>query len=76
MFSLWWVELGLVLLVVRAFSRDVFRGGYQLSRSLGSLSGFLFVCCLFLCEGYFYLGYLPSLSSVHSGLYPFDRRCD
>ena len=34
----WWVELGLVPLVGRAVSGGVFRGGCELSMTLGSLS--------------------------------------
>ena len=36
----WWVELSLVLLVVRAILRGVFRGGCELRMTLDSLSGF------------------------------------
>ena len=34
----WWVELGLVPVVDRAMSRCVFRGGCELSTTLGTLS--------------------------------------
>lgn len=44
MLALWWVELGLVLLMCRAFSRDLFRGGCELSMSSGSLSADGCVC--------------------------------
>ena len=42
--SHWWLELGLVPLVVRTMSRDMFRGGYWLSMTLGTLSPLSSVC--------------------------------
>ena len=50
----WWVELGIVILVGRAMSRDVFIGGCGLMKTLSSLSAvgrgcvpaLLFVGCL------------------------------
>ena len=38
MSSHWWVELGLVPLVVRVVSKGVLRGGFELRMTLGSLS--------------------------------------
>lgn len=54
----------------RVMSRGVFRGGSELSMTLGSLPGFnMFLGC-------FYFGSFPSLTSVYSGHYALERTCE